>query len=100
MGTQTSLYTLHIQLEPLHFDPPIWRRIQVTGDCTLRKLHHFIQAAFGWATRTANHCTSFSQTTRTRPSASSLPSIDPTRRCGRTTSQRGNHHEMPHLQAR
>ena len=49
MATQPQLYTLHIQLEPLHFNPPIWRRIQVTGDCTLRKLHHFIQAAFGWS---------------------------------------------------
>lgn len=43
------LYTLHIQLEPLHFNPPIWRRIRVSGDCTLRRLHHFIQAAFGWS---------------------------------------------------
>lgn len=48
MATQPLLYTLHIQLEPLQLDPPIWRRIRVSGDCTLRKLHHFIQAAFGW----------------------------------------------------
>lgn len=48
MATPPLLYTLHIQLEPLHFNPPIWRRIRVSGDCTLRKLHHFIQAAFGW----------------------------------------------------
>lgn len=48
MASQPLLYTLHIQLEPLHLDPPIWRRIRVSGDCTLRKLHHFIQAAFGW----------------------------------------------------
>ena len=48
MATYPLLYTLHIQLEPLHFNPPIWRRIRVSGDCTLRKLHHFIQAAFGW----------------------------------------------------
>lgn len=47
----TQLYTLHIQLEPLHLDPPIWRLLQVTGDCSLRKLHHFIQAAFGWTSR-------------------------------------------------
>ncbi|MFW4449946.1 hypothetical protein ACOARL_04760 [Pseudomonas aeruginosa] len=45
MAAQSSLYTLHIQLEPLHFDPPIWRRIQVSSDCSLR--NHFIQAAFG-----------------------------------------------------
>lgn len=49
MANQPVLYTLHIQLEPLHFNPPIWRRIRVTGDCTLRKLHHFIQASFGWS---------------------------------------------------
>ncbi len=48
MATYPLLYTLHIQLEPLHFNPPIWRRIRVSGDCTLRKLHHFIQAVFGW----------------------------------------------------
>lgn len=48
MASQPLLYTLHIQLEPLQLDPPIWRRIRVSGDCTLRKLHHFIQAAFGW----------------------------------------------------
>jgi hypothetical protein len=48
MANQPLLYTLHIQLEPLQLDPPIWRRIRVSGDCTLRKLHHFIQAAFGW----------------------------------------------------
>lgn len=48
MATHPLLYTLHIQLEPLQLDPPIWRRIRVSGDCTLRKLHHFIQAAMGW----------------------------------------------------
>jgi hypothetical protein len=48
MATQPLLYTLLIQLEPLELDPPIWRRVRVTGDCTLRKLHHFIQAAMGW----------------------------------------------------
>ena len=48
MATQPLLYILLIQLEPLELDPPIWRRICVTGDCTLRRLHHFIQAAMGW----------------------------------------------------
>jgi hypothetical protein len=48
MAAHHLFYTLHIQLAPLHFNPPIWRRIRVSGDCTLRKLHHFIQAAFGW----------------------------------------------------
>jgi hypothetical protein len=49
MATHPVLITLHIQLEPLQLDPPIWRRIRVSGDCTLRKLHHFIQAAMGWS---------------------------------------------------
>ncbi|MEL0169790.1 MAG: plasmid pRiA4b ORF-3 family protein [Pseudomonadaceae bacterium] len=48
MAAQPTLMTLHIQLEPLHLPYPVWRRLQVSADCTLRKLHHFIQAAFGW----------------------------------------------------
>lgn len=28
--------------------PPIWRRIQVTGDITLRGLHQIVQIAMGW----------------------------------------------------
>lgn len=48
MAAQPLLYTLYIQLEPLQLNPPVWRRIHVSGDCTLRKLHHFIQAAMGW----------------------------------------------------
>ncbi|MFZ6049552.1 hypothetical protein ACFW0H_25945 [Pseudomonas sp. CR3202] len=35
-------------MDQLHFNPPIWRRIRVKGDCTLRKLRRFIQAALGW----------------------------------------------------
>lgn len=41
--------TLLVQLEPLHINPPIWRRLVVNSDCTLRKLHHFLQAAMGWS---------------------------------------------------
>ena len=48
MANQPVCFILHVQLEPLHFNPPIWRRLLVSGDCTLRKLHHFIQAAMGW----------------------------------------------------
>ncbi|WP_329030728.1 hypothetical protein PCP11_31275 (plasmid) [Pseudomonas aeruginosa] len=32
----------------LQLDSPIWLRVGVSGDCTLRKLHHFIQMAFSW----------------------------------------------------
>lgn len=39
-------FTLHVQLD--HIAPPIWRRVEVEGTETLRKLHHILQAAFGW----------------------------------------------------
>jgi len=48
MANQPVCFILHVQLEPLRLHPPIWRRLMVSGDCTLRKLHHFIQAAMGW----------------------------------------------------
>lgn len=32
-------------------EPPIWRRLLVDGDITLRRLHHVIQAAMGWESR-------------------------------------------------
>lgn len=43
--------TLMVQLEPLQINPPIWRRIVVNGDSTLRKLHHFVQASMGWSSQ-------------------------------------------------
>lgn len=51
MATTPSMYVLHVQLAPLVVLPPVWRRLAVTGDCSLRRLHHFIQAAFGWESR-------------------------------------------------
>ncbi|MBD1554651.1 plasmid pRiA4b ORF-3 family protein [Pseudomonas typographi] len=51
MAQQPLSYTLLIQLEPLVINPPIWRRLWVSGDITLRKLHHYIQAAMGWESR-------------------------------------------------
>lgn len=38
--------TLNVALQ--HIDPPIWRQIEVEGTESLRKLHHILQAAFGW----------------------------------------------------
>ena len=43
--TTGEVYQLKITLLDTH--PPIWRRMQV-GDCTLDKLHEYIQTAMGW----------------------------------------------------
>src|SRR5438132_11502208 len=29
--------------------PPVWRRLRVAGDLTLRELHHVLQIALGWS---------------------------------------------------
>ncbi len=42
------LYTLRIELQPDEIQPAIWRRLIVDGRVSLAKLHHFVQAAFGW----------------------------------------------------
>lgn len=42
------VYTLRIELNPDEISPTIWRRIVVDGRVSLAKLHHYIQAAFGW----------------------------------------------------
>jgi hypothetical protein len=49
------LYTLHIELQPDELHPPIWRRLQVDGRMSLGKLHHVIQAAFGWTDAHLHH---------------------------------------------
>lgn len=41
-----QIYQIKVTLRGLR--PPIWRRIQVTGDATLAKLHKIIQTAMGW----------------------------------------------------
>lgn len=46
MAKKYKTLTLHIEIEGIH--PPIWRRIVVEGDSSLRMLHHIIQVAFGW----------------------------------------------------
>ncbi|WP_096875484.1 plasmid pRiA4b ORF-3 family protein [Methylomonas koyamae] len=40
---------MDIELRPNEIRPPIWRRLEVDGRISLAKLHHFIQAAFGWS---------------------------------------------------
>lgn len=39
-------YTLHIRLAEI--EPPIWRRIVVPGQLTLRQLHQIFQVTVGW----------------------------------------------------
>ena len=46
MAKSYRLFTLHVQIRDI--DPPIWRLVQVEGGESLRKLHHILQAAFGW----------------------------------------------------
>jgi len=41
-----SIYQLKITLR--WSKPPIWRRIQVDSEITLKKLHHVIQQTMGW----------------------------------------------------
>ena len=40
------IYQLKVSL--MGIKPPIWRRIQVTGDTTLDVLHAILQTAMGW----------------------------------------------------
>lgn len=39
-------YVLKITLREVR--PPIWRRVRVAGDLTLRELHHVLQISLGW----------------------------------------------------
>lgn len=41
-----AAYLLKVSLQEVR--PPIWRRIRVAGDLTLRELHHVLQIALGW----------------------------------------------------
>ena len=43
------VFTLKIELQAKEIKPVIWRRLDVDGRISLAKLHHFIQAAFGWS---------------------------------------------------
>jgi hypothetical protein len=47
-----KIYQFKITL--LESEPPIWRRIQVE-DCTLDKLHDYIQTAMGWKNSHTHH---------------------------------------------
>ena len=40
------IYQLHIQLA--YIEPPIWRRLVVSGQITLFTLHQMLQVVMGW----------------------------------------------------
>ena len=46
-GPTNLVYQMKITLEEVK--PPIWRRIQVKGDITLKVLHKIIQLVMGWS---------------------------------------------------
>jgi hypothetical protein len=48
MAKRAHIITLHVSIDLVV--PPVWRRIEVDADITLRNLHHILQAAFGWTT--------------------------------------------------
>ena len=41
-----AVLRLHVELEEI--EPPVWRRIDVPGDITLRRLHDVLQLVMGW----------------------------------------------------
>ena len=45
-GKDLRIYQIQVTLGEIR--PPIWRRIQVTSDTTLRKLHRILQEVMGW----------------------------------------------------
>ncbi|WP_026354096.1 plasmid pRiA4b ORF-3 family protein [Massilia niastensis] len=54
MAKPAHILIIHVSIDDVA--PPVWRRIQVDGDITLRNLHHILQASFGW---TSSHLHQF-----------------------------------------
>ncbi len=46
LGGRPVTFVLKVTLREVR--PPIWRRVRVAGDLTLRELHHVLQIALGW----------------------------------------------------
>jgi hypothetical protein len=46
MAKPAQILTLRVSIDDVA--PPVWRRIQVDDDITLRNLHHILQASFSW----------------------------------------------------
>lgn len=47
-STKTAVPIYQIKITLQHSKPPIWRRLLVSSDMTLGRLHHTIQAAMDW----------------------------------------------------
>lgn len=47
--------TIELRVSLKHIDPPIWRRLRVSGDLTLYQLHHTLQIAMGWTDSHLHH---------------------------------------------
>ena len=47
--TNTTALIYQIKVTLRHITPPIWRRIQVTGDTKLGQLHDILQDVMGWS---------------------------------------------------
>lgn len=45
-GKDSSIYEIEIEISGI--EPRIWREVAVSGNWTLRDLHHVIQATMGW----------------------------------------------------
>ncbi len=45
----TDIYVYQMKVTLQDISPPIWRRIQVTNDTTLGKLHRILQVVMGWS---------------------------------------------------
>ena len=48
MGAAQSEAIYQFKVALIGITPPIWRRVQVTGDYTLAKLHRVLQVVMGW----------------------------------------------------
>ncbi|KAJ3084045.1 hypothetical protein HK102_000777, partial [Quaeritorhiza haematococci] len=43
-----TIFTLKVTIEGLEPDPPVWRKLEVTGETTLAELREFVLTAVGW----------------------------------------------------